>query len=120
MWGFKGFPIFDSNLARWALAAEDICFKNSLLSYFFRIGIFFSLLIFVLNCLLCLLVLEFSLFHFLFFNLSYVYENQLQFSVLLLVQTLAAAETISLESAKIGQAMFCSIFSCGCDINPCF
>ncbi|KAL9345776.1 hypothetical protein Peur_060629 [Populus x canadensis] len=38
MWGFKGFPIFDSNLARWALAAEDICFKNSLLSYFFRIG----------------------------------------------------------------------------------
>jgi hypothetical protein len=66
MWGFKGFPIFDSNLARWALAAEDICFKNSLLSYFFRIGIFFSLLIFVLNCLLCLLVLEFSLFHFLF------------------------------------------------------
>ncbi|XP_011004395.1 PREDICTED: N-acylphosphatidylethanolamine synthase isoform X2 [Populus euphratica] len=38
MWGFKGFPIFYSNLARWALAAEDICFKNSLLSYFFRIG----------------------------------------------------------------------------------
>lgn len=55
-----------------------------------------------------------------FFNLSYVYENQLQFSVLLLVQTLAAAETISLESTKIGQAMFYSIFSCGCDINPCF
>ncbi|KAK3219130.1 hypothetical protein Dsin_013100 [Dipteronia sinensis] len=38
MWGFKGFPTSDANLARWALAAEDICFKNSLLSYFFRLG----------------------------------------------------------------------------------
>ncbi|KAJ6417452.1 hypothetical protein OIU84_003216 [Salix udensis] len=38
MWGFKGFPISDSNLARWALAAEDICFKNPLLTYFFRTG----------------------------------------------------------------------------------
>ncbi|XP_012087547.1 N-acylphosphatidylethanolamine synthase isoform X2 [Jatropha curcas] len=38
MWGFAGFPTFDSNLARWVLAAEDICFKNPLLSYFFRLG----------------------------------------------------------------------------------
>ncbi|KAL2334147.1 hypothetical protein Fmac_015360 [Flemingia macrophylla] len=38
MWGFKGFPIFDANLARWVLAAEDICFKNSLYSYIFRLG----------------------------------------------------------------------------------
>lgn len=38
MWGFKGFPSFDANLARWVLAAEDICFKNAVLSYFFRIG----------------------------------------------------------------------------------
>ncbi|XP_065855110.1 N-acylphosphatidylethanolamine synthase isoform X2 [Euphorbia lathyris] len=38
MWGFDGFPSGDSNLARWVLAAEDICFKNPLLSYFFRLG----------------------------------------------------------------------------------
>lgn len=38
MWGFKGFPITDPKLARWVLAAEDICFKNALLSYFFRLG----------------------------------------------------------------------------------
>ncbi|XP_059449504.1 N-acylphosphatidylethanolamine synthase isoform X3 [Corylus avellana] len=38
MWGFKGFPSSDAKLARWVLAAEDICFKNALLSYFFRIG----------------------------------------------------------------------------------
>ncbi|KAG8662943.1 N-acylphosphatidylethanolamine synthase isoform X2 [Manihot esculenta] len=38
MWGFPGFPSFDTNLARWVLAAEDICFKNPLLSYFFRLG----------------------------------------------------------------------------------
>ncbi|KAK4790098.1 hypothetical protein SAY86_017402 [Trapa natans] len=38
MWGFKGFPVMDARLARWVLAAEDICFKNSLLSYFFRLG----------------------------------------------------------------------------------
>ncbi|XP_021682571.2 N-acylphosphatidylethanolamine synthase isoform X3 [Hevea brasiliensis] len=38
MWGFPGFPSFDANLARWVLAAEDICFKNSVLSYFFRLG----------------------------------------------------------------------------------
>jgi monolysocardiolipin acyltransferase len=38
MWGFKGFPITDANLARWVLAAEDICFKNKVLSYFFRLG----------------------------------------------------------------------------------
>ncbi|KAK0592406.1 hypothetical protein LWI29_018572 [Acer saccharum] len=38
MWGFKGFPTSDANLARWVLSAEDICFKNSLLSYFFRLG----------------------------------------------------------------------------------
>ncbi|RDY12284.1 N-acylphosphatidylethanolamine synthase [Mucuna pruriens] len=38
MWGFKGFPIFDTKLARWVLAAEDICFKNSLYSYIFRLG----------------------------------------------------------------------------------
>lgn len=38
LWGFRGFPSFDPKLARWVLAAEDICFKNSLLSYFFRLG----------------------------------------------------------------------------------
>ncbi|CAN4081787.1 unnamed protein product [Withania somnifera] len=38
MWAFNGFPICDSKLARWVLAAEDICFKNTVLSYFFRIG----------------------------------------------------------------------------------
>ncbi|KAK8653173.1 hypothetical protein V6N13_127184 [Hibiscus sabdariffa] len=38
LWGFKGFPSVDSKLARWALAAEDICFKNSFLTYFFRLG----------------------------------------------------------------------------------
>ncbi|XP_002528540.3 N-acylphosphatidylethanolamine synthase isoform X1 [Ricinus communis] len=38
MWGFNGFPTCDSNLARWVLAAEDICFKNPVFSYFFRLG----------------------------------------------------------------------------------
>ncbi|XP_058180553.1 N-acylphosphatidylethanolamine synthase isoform X1 [Rhododendron vialii] len=38
MWGFKGFPTMDANLARWVLAAEDICFKNPVLSYCFRLG----------------------------------------------------------------------------------
>ncbi|KAF8409841.1 hypothetical protein HHK36_002359 [Tetracentron sinense] len=38
LWGFKGFPLVDAKLARWVLAAEDICFKNSMLSYFFRLG----------------------------------------------------------------------------------
>ncbi|XP_021891096.1 N-acylphosphatidylethanolamine synthase [Carica papaya] len=38
MWGFKGFPTLDADLGRWVLAAEDICFKNALLSYFFRLG----------------------------------------------------------------------------------
>ncbi|KAM0975063.1 N-acylphosphatidylethanolamine synthase-like [Malus sylvestris] len=38
LWGFKGFPSTDANLARWVLAAEDICFKNSVFSYFFRLG----------------------------------------------------------------------------------
>ncbi|KAL3527356.1 hypothetical protein ACH5RR_012012 [Cinchona calisaya] len=38
MWGFKGFPIMDARLGRWVLAAEDICFKNTVLSYFFRLG----------------------------------------------------------------------------------
>lgn len=38
MWGFKGFPIFDTKLARWVLAAEDICFRNPLYSYVFRTG----------------------------------------------------------------------------------
>ncbi|KMT08680.1 hypothetical protein BVRB_6g139560 isoform A [Beta vulgaris subsp. vulgaris] len=38
MWGFKGFPITDAKLARWVLAAEDICFKNTVLSYCFRLG----------------------------------------------------------------------------------
>ncbi|XP_058009024.1 N-acylphosphatidylethanolamine synthase [Hevea brasiliensis] len=37
MWGFPGFPSFDTSLARWVLAAEDVCFKNPLLSYFFKI-----------------------------------------------------------------------------------
>ncbi|XP_022741149.1 N-acylphosphatidylethanolamine synthase isoform X2 [Durio zibethinus] len=38
IWGFKGFPSLDAKLARWVLAAEDICFKNPLLTYFFRLG----------------------------------------------------------------------------------
>ncbi|KAG4185728.1 Tafazzin [Gossypium arboreum] len=38
LWGFKGFPSLDAHLARWVLAAEDICFKNSVLTYFFRLG----------------------------------------------------------------------------------
>ncbi|PON36860.1 Tafazzin [Parasponia andersonii] len=38
MWGFKGFPTMDAKLARWVLAAEDICFKNPVFSYFFRLG----------------------------------------------------------------------------------
>ncbi|KAH1206022.1 N-acylphosphatidylethanolamine synthase [Glycine max] len=40
MWGFKGFPIFDTKLARWVFAAEDICFKNALYSYIFRLHTF--------------------------------------------------------------------------------
>ncbi|KAI3926806.1 hypothetical protein MKW92_014193 [Papaver armeniacum] len=38
MWGFKGFPTTDARLQRWVLAAEDICFRNSMLSYLFRLG----------------------------------------------------------------------------------
>ncbi|CAH1433347.1 unnamed protein product [Lactuca virosa] len=38
MWGFKGFPTCNAELQRWVLAAEDICFKNPVLSYFFRLG----------------------------------------------------------------------------------
>ncbi|KAL8125333.1 N-acylphosphatidylethanolamine synthase [Apium graveolens] len=38
MWGFQGFPTCDAGFARWALAAHDICFNNTLLSYFFRLG----------------------------------------------------------------------------------
>lgn len=38
MWGFKGFPTCDAKFARWVLAAEDICFTNSVFSYFFRLG----------------------------------------------------------------------------------
>ncbi|XP_037487406.1 N-acylphosphatidylethanolamine synthase-like [Triticum dicoccoides] len=38
MWGFKGFPITDSKLARWVLTAEDICFRNVFMSYIFRLG----------------------------------------------------------------------------------
>uniref|UniRef100_A0A7C8YUZ7 Tafazzin family protein n=1 Tax=Opuntia streptacantha TaxID=393608 RepID=A0A7C8YUZ7_OPUST len=38
MWGFRGFPVTDAKLARWVLAAEDICFKNTVLSYLFRLG----------------------------------------------------------------------------------
>lgn len=57
LWGFRGFPVIDHKLGRWVLAAEDICFKNSILSYFFRLGkqtilfLFFSLNFFSLNCL---------------------------------------------------------------------
>ncbi|CAH9053198.1 unnamed protein product [Cuscuta epithymum] len=38
MWGFKGFPTCDAKLARWVLTAEDICFTNTVFSYFFRLG----------------------------------------------------------------------------------
>ncbi|EPS71039.1 hypothetical protein M569_03719, partial [Genlisea aurea] len=38
LWGVKDFPITDSNLGRWVLAAEDICFRSPVLSYFFRLG----------------------------------------------------------------------------------
>lgn len=37
MWGMKGF-LADAKLARWTLAAEDICFTNPIFSYFFRLG----------------------------------------------------------------------------------
>ncbi|KAK6928760.1 Phospholipid/glycerol acyltransferase [Dillenia turbinata] len=37
MWGFRGFPSTNANLARWVLAAEDICFRNTIHSYFFRL-----------------------------------------------------------------------------------
>ncbi|KMT08682.1 hypothetical protein BVRB_6g139560 isoform C [Beta vulgaris subsp. vulgaris] len=46
MWGFKGFPITDAKLARWVLAAEDICFKNTVLSYCFRLDIVIELVSF--------------------------------------------------------------------------
>lgn len=48
MWGFHGFPSTDAHLGRWVLAAEDICFKNSLFSYLFRIGTQLSLFCFLL------------------------------------------------------------------------
>ncbi|OEL25419.1 N-acylphosphatidylethanolamine synthase [Dichanthelium oligosanthes] len=38
MWGFKGFPTSDAKLGRWVLTAEDICFKNVVMSYVFRLG----------------------------------------------------------------------------------
>ncbi|AQK47060.1 N-acylphosphatidylethanolamine synthase [Zea mays] len=38
MWGFKGFPTSDAKLGRWVLTAEDICFKNVVMSYMFRLG----------------------------------------------------------------------------------
>ncbi|KAJ0893389.1 putative 1-acylglycerophosphocholine O-acyltransferase [Helianthus annuus] len=38
MWGFQGFPTCNAQLQRWVLAAEDICFKNTVYSYFFRLG----------------------------------------------------------------------------------
>ncbi|TVU16481.1 hypothetical protein EJB05_40049, partial [Eragrostis curvula] len=38
MWGFKGFPTTDAKLGRWVLTAEDICFKNVVMSYMFRLG----------------------------------------------------------------------------------
>lgn len=38
MWGFKGFPSINADLARWVLTAEDICFNNSFYSYMFRLG----------------------------------------------------------------------------------
>ncbi|CAL5029434.1 unnamed protein product [Urochloa decumbens] len=38
MWGFKGFPISDAKLGRWVLTAEDICFRNVVMSYMFRLG----------------------------------------------------------------------------------
>ncbi|KAL0396249.1 UNVERIFIED_CONTAM: N-acylphosphatidylethanolamine synthase, partial [Sesamum calycinum] len=38
MWGLKDFPVTDTETGRWVLAAEDICFKNPVLSYLFRLG----------------------------------------------------------------------------------
>ncbi|KAG8373565.1 hypothetical protein BUALT_Bualt11G0037700 [Buddleja alternifolia] len=38
MWGLKDFPTTDAKLGRWVLAAEDICFRNPVLSYLFRVG----------------------------------------------------------------------------------
>ncbi|KAJ8759681.1 hypothetical protein K2173_009773 [Erythroxylum novogranatense] len=38
MWGFNGFPTTNSELGRWVLTAEDICFKNPVYSYVFRTG----------------------------------------------------------------------------------
>ncbi|CAN6236586.1 unnamed protein product [Urochloa humidicola] len=38
IWGFKGFPTSDAKLGRWVLTAEDICFRNVVMSYMFRLG----------------------------------------------------------------------------------
>ncbi|GAB2226222.1 hypothetical protein Droror1_Dr00022023 [Drosera rotundifolia] len=38
LWGFKGFPSTNAKLGRWVLTAEDICFRNTVLSYIFRLG----------------------------------------------------------------------------------
>ncbi|KAG7587531.1 Phospholipid/glycerol acyltransferase [Arabidopsis thaliana x Arabidopsis arenosa] len=39
IWGaFKGLLSLDPELARWVLAAEDICFRNPIFSYIFRTG----------------------------------------------------------------------------------
>ncbi|RLM73962.1 N-acylphosphatidylethanolamine synthase isoform X2 [Panicum miliaceum] len=38
MWGFKGFPTSNAKLGRWVLTAEDICFRNVVMSYVFRLG----------------------------------------------------------------------------------
>ncbi|KAK8914300.1 N-acylphosphatidylethanolamine synthase [Platanthera zijinensis] len=38
MWGYKDFPTMNAKLARWVLAAEDICFRNAIYSYLFRLG----------------------------------------------------------------------------------
>lgn len=46
MWGaFKGLLSLDPALARWVLAAEDICFRNPIFSYIFRTGMSYFLFV---------------------------------------------------------------------------
>lgn len=59
LWGMKDFPVTDAELGRWVLAAEDICFKNPVYSYCFRLGVlFFSLYVFVISSSVLYLVIK--------------------------------------------------------------
>lgn len=60
MWGaFKGLLSLDPELARWVLAAEDICFRNPIFSYIFRTGMshfFFAASSLGKDCNLCIVL----------------------------------------------------------------